>query len=166
VARVQPVDARGERAGAQAGRVHQLPRADAHRLGAAHVDVEAAGHHRHVLHRAVEGEHRAARLGVALQRQHQAVAVDDAGGRRVQRRHAAQRGLHRARRGAVQQHRVVHAVGQGLRVQRLQRGQLRRLPPPRPACRSAGARCRARRSRRTAACRPCTHSRAFSEPGG
>ena len=65
------------------------------------------------LHRAVEGEHRAAVLGIALQRQHVGMAVDDAGGGRQQRGRAVQVGFHRHRLGGAQQPHALDAVGLG-----------------------------------------------------
>ena len=57
---------------------------------------------------------------IAPQRQHVGVAVDDAGGRRQQRRIAIQRRLQRARGFAREQLQIVDAVGFGMRADRLQ----------------------------------------------
>jgi hypothetical protein len=59
-------------------------------------------------------------LGLALIGEHQAVAVDDPGGRRVQRRHAAQRRLHRFRFIGRQQAQITHSVGRRLRLDLVQ----------------------------------------------
>ena len=57
---------------------------------------------------------------IAPQRQHVGVAVDDAGGRRQQRRIAIQRRLQRAGGFAREQLQIVDAVGFGMRADRLQ----------------------------------------------
>ena len=95
-------------------RVDDQPAAQLHRLGAADLELDAAASAtRRLRHRAVEGEHRAVALGVALQGQHVGVAVDDAGGGREQRRRAVQVGLHRDRLGGAQEAHALDAIGLG-----------------------------------------------------
>ena len=48
----------------QAGRVHDQPAAQGHRLGAADLELDAALQHAAVQHGAVQGQHRTFRLGV------------------------------------------------------------------------------------------------------
>ena len=69
-------------------------------------------------------DHRARGLGIALQREHERVAVDDAGGRRKIGGDAAQLRLHRARLGAGQEPQISHAVRVRLRLDRLQLAEL------------------------------------------
>ncbi len=124
--RRQAGDARGQRGRAQPGAVDQAARAQPHRPGLTGVDLDldAAGDHAPAAHPAAERKLRAAGLRVGLQREHQRVAVDDAAGRRVQRRAGGKCRLERARGGAVEPGDVVHAVGQRLRVQRAQGAEL------------------------------------------
>ena len=68
-----------------------------HRRGAADLELDAVRPGPGAQQRRVEGAGGAGGFRVALQRQHEGVAVDDAGGGRQQRRVAAQRRLHRAR---------------------------------------------------------------------
>jgi hypothetical protein len=75
---------------------------------------------------AVQRKHRAARLGVAEVAEHQRVAVDHAGRRRVQRRHAGQLGLERKRLLARHAYDVRYAVRMRLRLDVLQLGHLPR----------------------------------------
>ena len=70
--------------------------------------------------RGVKGTGRARILGVAAQRQHEGVAVDDAGRGREQRGVAIQRRLQRPRLGAGKRLQVVDAIGLGMRPDRLQ----------------------------------------------
>ena len=70
--------------------------------------------------RRVKREGRTGVFGVAPQRQHVGVAVDDAGGRRQQGRVAIQRRLQRAGGFAREQLHVVDAIGLGMRPDRLQ----------------------------------------------
>ena len=118
---VEAFDARGNVAGEQAGGVDQQARRELHRLGAADAHVEAVARHRRAVERAVKREHRAAVFGVALQREHEGVAVDDAGRGRVQCGDGGERGLHRPRLVAADQPRIGNAIGQRLRMQRFER---------------------------------------------
>ncbi len=70
--------------------------------------------------RGVKGKGRAGVLGVAAQRQHVSMAVDDAGGRREQGGVAVQRRLQRARGLAGEGLQVEHAIGFGMGPDRLQ----------------------------------------------
>ena len=76
--------------------------------------------------RRVKREGRTGILGVAAQRQHVGMAVDDAGRRRQQRRVAFQRRLQRARLVAGQHLHVEHAIGLRMRADRGQLLGLRR----------------------------------------
>ncbi len=68
-----------EPGGVQSGRVHDQTASEVHRFGPTDLDLDATLDDPALFHRTVEGEHRAVALGVALQRQHIGVAVDDAG---------------------------------------------------------------------------------------
>ena len=70
--------------------------------------------------RRVEGEGRAVFLGIAAQRQHEGVAVDNAGGRREQGGVAVQRRLQLPRGIAREGLQIEHAIGFGVRPDRLQ----------------------------------------------
>ncbi len=97
----------------QAGRIDQQAATQVHRLGSADLDLDAAIHDAAALHRTVEGEHGAVAFGIALQRQHVGMAVDDAGAGREQRGRAVQIGLHRHRFGGAQEAHALDAVGLG-----------------------------------------------------
>ncbi len=68
----------------------------------------------------MEGIRRARLFGIAAQRQHVGVTVDDAGGRREQGRIAVQRRLQRAGGVARERLHVEHAIGLGMGADRLQ----------------------------------------------
>ena len=68
----------------------------------------------------MEGAGRAGLLGVAAQRQHISVAVDDAGGRREQGCVAVQRRLQGAGGVTGKRLHVEHAIGFGMAADRLQ----------------------------------------------
>ena len=70
--------------------------------------------------RRMKGAGGAGFFGVAAQRQHEGVAVDNAGGRREQRGVAVQRRLQRACGLAAKGLQVEHAIGFGVRPDRLQ----------------------------------------------
>ncbi len=85
----------------EAGSVdHQCPEAQA--LAAADLEDEARRRQRSAAQRALQGEHGAVAFGVAEQRQHQAVAVDDAGGGREERRGAREFRFERLRFSSAQ----------------------------------------------------------------
>ncbi len=102
-----------ESGGVQAGRVHDQAATQVHRLGPADLDLDAAARDPALLHRAVEGQHGAALLGIALQRQHVGVAVDDPGAGRQQRRGAVEVGFHLPRFAGAQQPHALDAIGLG-----------------------------------------------------
>ena len=79
------------------------------------------------LHRRVEGEHPAAILDVAEQRQHQAVAVHDPRPRREQSGGTGEVRLERPRLGPVQQDEALHAVRLALVADRGDLARLRRV---------------------------------------
>ena len=121
--RWKALDARGDEGRMQTRRIDHDPRAEFH-LRRRH-DVRAAvAPHRG--HRGPESDRAAMALEVALQREHPAVAVHDAGRRRQQGRLAAQLGLERDRFLARQPSQVVHAIEGRLGLQRVQAGQLLR----------------------------------------
>ncbi len=119
---------RGREAGERGGdplrvkpaRVHHRPGADAERLVAAGRDLDAVVAHRAAGDRALEGDHRAVRLRVALQREHEGVAVDHPGRGREVGRHATQLRLERARLGGGERPQVGHPVRLGLPTDRVQ----------------------------------------------
>ncbi len=74
----------------QPRRVDQQPAAQRHRIGASDIDLDAAPCYAAAQHGTEEHRYRAGMLGVALQCQHEGVAVDDAGGRRQKRTAADQ----------------------------------------------------------------------------
>lgn len=105
---------RRQRRRLQAGGIDQHVAAQAHGLVAAELQVEAAfGAHPAGHQRGVEHALGAGVLGIALVGQHQRVAVDDAGGRRHQRRRAAQRRFQPHGVFAGNELQIVHAVGAG-----------------------------------------------------
>ena len=71
-----------------------------------------------------QGQQAARVLQIAQQGQHQSVAVHDAGGRRLHRRHAGQSGLERTGLFAADQAQVVHPVDQALGHDPVQIGHL------------------------------------------
>ena len=89
---------------------------------AAEPDLPAAGHGGEPLDRRVERQHAAAVFEVALERQHVAVAVDDAGLRRMERGGAGERGLHALGLGAFQHPQPFDAVARRLGIKLFQRG--------------------------------------------
>ena len=109
----------------QAGAVDYAAGVELHRFVAADLEHESVVHALRAPHRAEQRQHRTMRFGVALQREHQAMAVDDAGGRRKHRRRAMQRGLQRGRLGGAQPGQVVHTAGPAALHQRAQRALLR-----------------------------------------
>jgi hypothetical protein len=80
-----------------------------------------------VLQRALQREHGAGALGVAEVGEHERVAVDDAGGRRVQRRDRAQLRLHAAHFAEADRGHVGDAIGMRLAADPLQLLELRVL---------------------------------------
>ncbi len=84
----------------------------------------AAGARDDAGHFGLESETRAKNLGVALQRQHQGVAVDDPGRGRQQRGDAFDLGLKPAGALAVERDKIVHAIGDSLPMQGFKLGKL------------------------------------------
>ncbi len=91
-----------------------------HRRFATGLDLDPAGRRLGAEQRGMEGECGAGGLGIAPERQHIGVAVDDPGGRRQQCGVAVQRRLHRAGGFARKQLHVAHAIGLGMGADRLQ----------------------------------------------
>ena len=102
------------------GGVDEQTAFERHRRFAAGVELDHCRRRLGAQQRRVKGKGRAGFLGVAAQRQHVGVAVDDAGGRREQRGVAVQRRLQRARGFARERLHVEHAVGLGMGADRLQ----------------------------------------------
>ena len=98
-----------------------------HRRAAAGVEFDTAFRCPGVQQRRVKSVCRAGFLGVAAQRQHEGMAVDDAGGRREQGGIAVQRRLQGPRGFAGEGLQIEHAIGLGMGPDRLQlQGFLRR----------------------------------------
>jgi hypothetical protein len=104
------LDARGDRLRTQAGGVHHRAAHHARLLGAAHVEHDAVRGRARGQHAAVQCERGARAFRIAQVRQHQRVAVDDAGRGRMQRAHARHLGFHLARLGRADEAQVGHAV--------------------------------------------------------
>ena len=104
----------------EAARVHHRPREDAQRLVAAGLDLDAVRPHRAAGHRALEGDHRAARLGIALKREHEAMAVNHAGRRGEIGGDATELRLERARLCGGERPQVRYTVRVGLLLDRVQ----------------------------------------------
>ena len=100
--------------------VDEQPAFKRHRRIAAGVEFDAASRRPGVQQRRMKSADRAGVLGVAAQRQHVGMAVDDAGGRRQQRRIAIQRRLQCAGLRAGKGPEIVDAIGLGMRPDRLQ----------------------------------------------
>ena len=81
------------------------------RFGAAGGDLPRIAVAARVEQRREERQHRPGAFGIAEKRGHEAVAVDDAGRGRPQRRDARQRRLHRSCLGLRQRHQVQNAAG-------------------------------------------------------
>ena len=111
----------------QAGAVDHGAGQEGDRLGAADLELDAVSGDPAALDRRIEREQRAMVLGIALQREHQAVAVDDAGGRREQRRGAEHLGLQRRDGSRLQPLQVVDAVRRRLGADGFERRFLRRV---------------------------------------
>lgn len=124
---VEADDALGNVDRRQPGAVDQAPAGQAHRLGAAHVQTEAGLDHPRREQRRAQYQRRPRCLGVTQQGQHQAVGVNDAGGRRPQRGDARQRRLQRSRLGGIEPLQVIHAVAPALLQQTLQAFDLGRI---------------------------------------
>ena len=95
----------------KAGAVDHRAGAQAHRFGAPDFELDAFLRDPSSQDRAAEGERRAAVLGLAAQGQHESVAVDDSGGRRLQRRNAHELRFHRAGLAGGEHAQVADAVG-------------------------------------------------------
>ena len=100
--------------GAEPGGVDDGIDGDRCRIGAAEMRLPSAGRPHEALDRRVERDHAAAILEVALEREHVAMAVDDAGFRRIHRESAGERGLEPPRRGALDHLDPFDAVDRGL----------------------------------------------------
>ncbi len=106
MARVEAANRARQRVRLQAGAVDHTGGADRGRRAATHLDDEAAVARFDRLDRRMERTHRAVALGVALNRQHQLVTIDDARLRREHGLHTFERGLERLRLVAVDPHQV------------------------------------------------------------
>ena len=104
----------------QAGAVDHAARMQSQRLVATHLEFEAVADALQSLQRAAQRQHRTIGFGIALQREHQAVAVDDAGRRRQHRSRAVQRRFQRDRLCGTQPGQIVHAAGLAALHQRAQ----------------------------------------------
>ena len=113
----------GDRLGAEAGRVDDDGRGDVQRLRAADGKADTGLAHRPGEDRAGQRQNRAGRLRLAEQAEHEAVGVENAGRRRVQRRDAMQCRLHHPRRGAIQPADVLDPVAPGPVLEGAQRRQ-------------------------------------------
>src|SRR5712664_1044522 len=121
------VDAARDRGCGQAGGIDEKPAFKADRRAAAGIEFDSIRCGPGVQQRRVKGTCRAGSFGVAAQRQHEGVAVDNAGGRREQGGVAVQRRLQCARGIAGEGLQIEHAVGFGVSPDRLQpQGFLRR----------------------------------------
>ena len=113
-----PAIERASALGAEPAGVDDMGGGDAHRRGAAGFDDDPVLNGAPGKDRRVERDHCAVSFGVALQRQHEGMAVDDAGRRRQQRPISDQRGFERARLLAAEPNEIVDAVGLGLGFKR------------------------------------------------
>ncbi len=95
------------------------------RLATLGVQHEAAASSLGMQESALQGEHRAVRLRIAEVREHERMAVDDPGGRRVERGDAGELGLERERLRARHPDHVADAVGMRLLPDRLELSELR-----------------------------------------
>src|SRR5690606_12127669 len=95
----------------QAGAIDDAAGDELHGLVAADAQQDAFGQDLARKNGGAQGQQAAGGFQVALQGEHQAMAVDDAGGGRFQCGHALQRRLARPCPGGVQPAQVVHAVG-------------------------------------------------------
>ena len=100
-----------ERLRAETRGVHHHTGGDAHGRGAAGFDDEPSLNRAPGENRRFEREHRAMGFGVAAQRQHEGMAVDDAGRGRQKRPIGDQRGFERARLLAAEPDEIGDAVG-------------------------------------------------------
>ena len=112
--------------GIQAGAVDDAPGPQCHRFGAARFDpYTAIGEDFGRGDRRVEGYRPAMILKFALQREHVAVAVEDAGFGREHGRLAGEVGLHRHGFGAGEEGEAFHIIAQALGVEAFHLGDLR-----------------------------------------
>ena len=118
------LDRAGDGLRAEAGRVDDEPGFERHRLGPAALDRDAGAGRSAGDDGRLEREHRAMRLGVAQQGEHEGVAVDDAGRRGQKRALGCERRLERPRLLSGEPNEVADAVGLALG---LERGELFRL---------------------------------------
>jgi hypothetical protein len=110
--------------GLQAGGVHEIAAMERQRRVAAYLKAESVIGDTTARQRAPQGQHRARRLRIALEGQHQPMAVDDAGGGRQQRPNRSQIRLQGVDRGRIEPGEIIHAIGRRLPPQRRQRRKL------------------------------------------
>jgi hypothetical protein len=107
----------------QPGGVDQYPAPQSSRVGAGDREFEAAVPDPPQQHHGVQHDDRTRGLGVALEGEHQRVAVDDPGRWRKQRGGAAQRRFETPGRSGAQPFEVVDAIASRARRDRLEPGE-------------------------------------------
>ncbi len=121
---IEPLQRTGDGLGLQAGGVHEIAAMERQGSLASHLQAKAVIGEMTAGERAPQGQHGARRLRIALEGQHQPMAVDDAGGGRQEGRHRPEVRLEGVDGGRIEPGQILDAIGRRLPPQRRQRRNL------------------------------------------